>query len=303
MRQDEYAAPNDSEPALLEHSEALGGNHAKIPAMLPQHPKEMGQNMAPTISKKQKRILDQENAEQLRALKKEIAKTQVISALLGNEKRGEHDGVSADQIVKGIRKRIADFPKMVLRGRGVGSTRIDYSPNVKDVTGITARIQQAQAAEFTDEQIDEMLRPLVAWNRSAFQDIPKDALDRYSKKCTVADPKRHLPQWTLHQKSIAGLSPITWSKRSKVVEAVFNSVRQRCISMSPGNSLLRKPDNAVPDKKVLEWSLLDKTAGFGAKLMECFDEPGKAPEVYADQIETCLYKFRMKNKEAVYGPA
>lgn len=193
---------------------------------------------------------------------------------------------------------------MILRGRCIGSMRVDYTPRATDVTSIHARIKRAQADGRKHDHIEKMLQPLVAWNRSAFMDIPDKAFAGYTEKCTKAEVRRYQTEWQFHQGCLKS-SPICWKKRAKVVEAVLASLRQRCTEVDPTSYLLQEPSNAESDTKthrhLSSWSLFDTTVGFGRKLMECFDDPEESTEEYQDRIESCLYKFKMANKEAVYG--
>lgn len=193
---------------------------------------------------------------------------------------------------------------MILRGRGLGNFRVDYSPDAGSITGIRARIERARANRCENHQIERMLQPLVAWNRLAFMDIPGDMLSHVAKRCTHADIKRYESRWKflLHYTQ---LDSITKAKRTDIVGAIVESKRQRCILVDPHSKLLEEPPTVEEDPGLHQvmtlWSLFDKAVGFGKKLMACFDGPNVSPEEYEDRLEACLYGFKMANMKAIYG--
>lgn len=223
-------------------------------------------------------------------------KPNALIALLGPGNLGEDTVFTADQVVQGIQTRVTNHPGMLLEGRGLNSLRINYAPAARDITSIHARVHKAQAVDLGNKDIDKMLQPLIAWNRSAFMDIPEHIFRDYAAKCTKGRRSNYESQWEFQRGCYKKIRPITWEKREQIVASIYYRLRQQHARVKPSSKLLYASSNKAHDGKARnKWGLTDVKEGFGKKLMECFEDPTASSEEYQDLLEACLYAFEASN--------
>ncbi|KAK5164078.1 uncharacterized protein LTR77_010169 [Saxophila tyrrhenica] len=226
-------------------------------------------------------------------------------------------------------KKRRGFPKrtMKIRGRTPDYYRINFDPSAQDITGVSRRLHDllsanqhlpaGQVLEILDEQ---SCRPFALSNR---KDVPgAKKIGTIGQYPQHIDNRHYVSCWNDRLEALAVCEAAGWSLK-EVVAAVIQSVRARCEKLDPDSLLLRDPNDleshdlsarhvlsrsarrkrpppstAELRKHVGEWSLRDEVAGFARKVQECFDQPDRTNEQYADMVERELYCFKLANKKA-----
>lgn len=238
------------------------------------------------------------------------SRTPTLDVLLGSDYEASSFEALVDKIIAAIKERLAGGHVTILRGRTKSSHRITFDPKSTNVTSIAGRLHALHTSEIDHLAVERLVRYLAIWNRDAFPELDHSTLP----KPNTHIEKLYRSQWLYHQKARNSVERITYRNRKEVVEALFESVRKRCELVDPQSTLLRHVGSLVgyvdPDdrekkrliKRLQKWSLFKVSEGFGAFLMCCFDGDENKSVEYEDLLECALFRFRMANREAVYGP-
>ncbi|KAK5123860.1 hypothetical protein LTR85_002056 [Meristemomyces frigidus] len=181
--------------------------------------------------------------------------------------------------------------------------RIDFTPSATEARSIASRLRAALMKGEWAAEVEKLLCLFVAWNKTAFLEVEAEQMAVNVKPGDYME-KSYRSEWLFHQKTYEAIKPVKWSKRKATVAAVVHAVRTRCERAYPESLLLRGVASTSAESNVAnvaEWSLVKDTEGFGVKVLASFTDPQLTSKEYEDQIERCLYNFKVANKTEVYG--
>ncbi|KAK4546052.1 hypothetical protein LTR36_002189 [Oleoguttula mirabilis] len=253
--------------------------------------------------------------------------TPALQLLLGSTSIYCDSRTLVDKVLGTIKLRSEKHSGMELRGRTFSLFRIDYDPTVSGITGVRSRLEAVIASKDRVLETEYLLRPLLLWNPAVFPEIARKQLERckdgreggrdfvgwqVTMQSRRGDAKRYQSSWLHHWEAYNDIKPITSDKREAVVAAVVASCRSRCQKVCPESLLLHdltvlaqrtaeEGAGMAEANHAREWSLVNATGAFGAKVLACFDGQGCPSEQCEDLIERCLYGFKIFNRAAVYG--